>query len=74
MELSVFIDFILLNLKFFLIIGIMGGFIIFFIFSYEIIILMNDGRYLLGFSNIFLNLFLSLGGVILLILLCKVIF
>lgn len=74
MELSVSTDFISPNLKLFLTTGIMGGLTTFSTFSYETIILMNDGRYLLGFSNIFLNLFLSLGGVILSTLLCKVIF
>lgn len=74
MELSVSTDFISPNLKLFLTTGIMGGLTTFSTFSYETITLMNDGRYLLGFSNIFLNLFLSLGGVILSTLLCKVIF
>ncbi|OOM07305.1 fluoride efflux transporter CrcB [Clostridium saccharobutylicum] len=74
MELSVSTDFISPNLKLFLTTGIMGGLTTFSTFSYETITLMNDGRYLLAFSNIFLNLFLSLGGVILSTLLCKVIF
>jgi CrcB protein len=51
----------------------MGGLTTFSTFSYETIILISDGRYLVGFSNIFLNLFLSLGGVVLATSLCKVI-
>lgn len=73
MELSVSTDFISPNLKLFLTTGIMGGLTTFSTFSYETIRLINDGRYLLGFSNIFLNLFLSLGGVILATSLCKII-
>ena len=73
MELSASTDFISPNLKLFLTTGIMGGLTTFSTFSYETISLINDGRYLLGFSNIFLNLLLSLGGVILATSLCKII-
>jgi CrcB protein len=73
MELSVSTDFISPNLKLFLTTGIMGGLTTFSTFSYETISLITDGRYLLGVSNIFLNLFLSLGGVILATSLCKII-
>ena len=73
MELSVSTDFISPNLKLFLTTGIMGGLTTFSTFSYETISLITDGRYLLGISNIFLNLFLSLGGVILATSLCKII-
>ena len=72
MELSVSTDFISPNLKLFLTTGIMGGLTTFSTFSYETISLITDGRYLLGVSNIFLNLFLSLGGVILATSLCKI--
>ena len=73
MELSVSTDFISPNLKLFLTTGIMGGLTTFSTFSYETISLITDGRYLLGVSNIFLNLFLSLGGVVLATSLCKII-
>ncbi|MCE5222488.1 MAG: fluoride efflux transporter CrcB [Clostridium sp.] len=72
MELSASTDFISPNLKLFLTTGIMGGLTTFSTFSYETISLITDGRYLLGVSNIFLNLFLSLGGVILATSLCKI--
>jgi CrcB protein len=43
----------------------MGGLTTFSTFSYETIGLFNDGSYMLGTLNICLNLFLSLGGVLL---------
>ncbi len=73
MELSISTNFISPNLKLFLTTGIMGGLTTFSTFSYETINLMDDGNYLLGFANISLNLFLSLGGVILAKFFCKVI-
>ena len=73
MELSSSTDLISPNLKLFLTTGIMGGLTTFSTFSYETIALINDGRYVLGFSNICLNLFLSLGGVALASLICKVV-
>ena len=73
MELSISTDFISPNFKLFLTTGIMGGLTTFSTFSYETISLINDGSYFLGFGNIFLNLFLSLGGVALAISLCKII-
>jgi CrcB protein len=73
MELSASTDLISPNLKLFLTTGIMGGLTTFSTFSYETITLINNGRYLMGFTNILLNLFLSLGGVVLSTLLCKVI-
>jgi len=73
MELSASTDFISPNLKLFLTTGIMGGLTTFSTFSYETISLITDGSYLLGFGNIFLNLFLSLGGVVLATSLCKII-
>jgi CrcB protein len=50
----------------------MGGLTTFSTFSYETITLMNDGRYILGTANVLLNVGLSLGGVVLAKLLCKV--
>ena len=73
MELSSSTDFISPNLKLFLTTGIMGGLTTFSTFSYETISLISDGRYLLGTSNVFLNVFLSLGGVVLGTSLCKII-
>lgn len=73
MEISISTDLISPNLKLFLTTGIMGGLTTFSTFSYETISLINDGNYLLGIGNIFLNLFLSLGGVVLAISLCKMI-
>lgn len=74
MEISISTDFISPNLKLFLTTGIMGGLTTFSTFSYETISLITDGSYLLGFGNIFLNLGLSLGGVVLATSLCKMIF
>lgn len=73
MEISVSTDFISPNLKLFLTTGIMGGLTTFSTFSYETISLISDGRYLLGTANVFLNVFLSLGGVVLATSLFKVI-
>ena len=72
MELSMSTDFISPNLRLFLTTGIMGGLTTFSTFSYETITLMYDGRYLLGISNVLLNVFLSLGGVALGRMLCNV--
>lgn len=65
MELSLTTDFISPNLRLFLTTGIMGGLTTFSTFSYETISLFNDGSYMLGTLNTCLNLFLSLGGVVL---------
>lgn len=72
MELSMSTDLISPNLKLFLTTGIMGGLTTFSTFSYETINLIYDGRYLLGISNVLLNVFLSLGGVVLGRMLCNV--
>ncbi|OOM76785.1 fluoride efflux transporter CrcB [Clostridium sp. BL-8] len=72
-ELSMSTDLISPNLKLFLTTGIMGGLTTFSTFSLETITLMSDGRYILGMINVCLNVFLSLGGVVLARLLCRVI-
>ena len=71
MEISMSTDLISPNLKLFLTTGIMGGLTTFSTFSYETISLLSDGKYLLGIGNIFLNLILSLGGVVLGTSICK---
>lgn len=65
MEFSLSTDLISPNLRLFLTTGIMGGLTTFSTFSYETISLFNDGSFLLGTVNTCLNLFLSLGAVIL---------
>jgi CrcB protein len=65
MELSLTTEMIPANLRLFLTTGIMGGLTTFSTFSYETINLFSDSRYMLGALNICLNLFLSLGGVLL---------
>jgi CrcB protein len=65
MELSLTTDLISPNLRLFLTTGIMGGLTTFSTFSYETVSLFNDGSYMLGTLNTCLNLFLSLGGVVL---------
>lgn len=71
-ELSISTDLISPNLKLFLTTGIMGGLTTFSTFSLETISLISDGRYLVGIINVCLNVFLSLGGVVLAKLLCRV--
>lgn len=73
MEISTSTDLISPNLRLFLTTGIMGGLTTFSTFSYETVSLIGAGSYLLGIVNICLNLFLSLGGVVLAKLLCKII-
>lgn len=65
MEISLTTDLIPPNLRLFLTTGVMGGFTTFSTFSYETISLFSDGSYISGTINACLNLFLSLGGVIL---------
>ena len=72
-ELSMSTDMISPNLKLFLTTGIMGGLTTFSTFSLETINLISDGRYLLGTANVFLNVFLSLGGVALARTICKIV-
>lgn len=72
-ELSLSTEFISPNMKLFLTTGIMGGLTTFSTFSLESINLISAGKYLLGTANICLNLFLSLGGVVLARLICKTI-
>ncbi|MFA6940622.1 MAG: fluoride efflux transporter CrcB [Clostridiaceae bacterium] len=73
MEISLSTDLIPGNLRLFLTTGIMGGLTTFSTFSYETISLVSEGSYLFGFLNICLNLFLSLGGVVLARFVCKTI-
>jgi CrcB protein len=70
-ELSISTDLISPELKLFLTTGIMGGLTTFSTFSLETINLISSGRYFFGIANIFLNLSLSLGGVVLAKSLCK---
>lgn len=65
MEFTLATDFISPEVRLFLTTGILGGFTTFSTFSYETINLFTSGSYLLCTLNIGLNLFLSLGGVIL---------
>lgn len=65
MELSLTTDAISPNMRLFLTTGIMGGLTTFSTFSYESIALFSKGNTFLGVLNICLNLFLSLGGVLL---------
>lgn len=53
------------NLKLFLTTGLLGGLTTFSTFSYETIILFSSENYFFAVANICLNLFLSLGGVLL---------
>lgn len=72
-ELSMSTDLISPNFKLFLTTGIMGGLTTFSTFSLETINLISDGRYLIGIVNVIFNLFLSLGGVALARIICRVI-
>lgn len=65
MEYSLSTNLISNNLRLFLTTGILGGLTTFSAFSYESISLFSSGKYFLASLNIFLNLFLSLGGVVL---------
>lgn len=65
MELSLTSDIISPDLKLFLTAGIMGGLTTFSTFSNETVNLFSSGSYTLGTLNVCLNLFLSIGGVVL---------
>ena len=65
MELSLTSDLISPDLKLFLTTGILGGLTTFSTFSHETIGFFLNNSYILGTLNICLNLFLSLGGVVL---------
>jgi CrcB protein len=65
MELGLTTDLVSPALRLLLVTGMLGAFTTFSTFSYETINLFNNGSFLLGSLNIFLNLCLSLGGVVL---------
>ncbi|NLT95387.1 MAG: fluoride efflux transporter CrcB [Clostridia bacterium] len=65
MELSLTTNLISPDLRLFLTAGILGGLTTFSTFSHETISLFFNNNYGLGILNICLNLFLSLGGVVL---------
>ena len=64
MELSLSTNSISPNMRLFLTTGIMGGLTTFSSFSYETMGLFSKGNISLGLLNVCLNLFLSLGGVL----------
>lgn len=64
MELSTTTSCISPNLRLLLATGLMGGLTTFSTFSYETVNLFSEGSYISGTLNIGLNLFLSLGGVV----------
>lgn len=64
MELSLTSDVIPPDLRLFLTTGILGGLTTFSTFSYETITLFVNKSYMLGTINTCLNLFMSLGGVV----------
>ena len=63
MEISIKTDLISPEMKLLLTTGIMGGLTTFSTFSYETIILIENGNFLFALFNIVLNLILSLVGV-----------
>ena len=65
MELSGVLFPISSNVKLFLTVGILGGFTTFSTFAYETMNMLTKGNYLWGMTNILLNLFLCIVGVIL---------
>jgi len=65
MELSLTTEMISPDMRLFLTTGIMGGLTTFSTFSNETVNLFSSGSYALATLNICLNLFLSLGGVVL---------
>ncbi len=65
MEYSLTSDSVSADMRLFLTTGIMGGLTTFSTFSYETVTLFSNGSYMLGTLNTCLNLFLSLGGVVL---------
>lgn len=64
MELSLTTKFISPDLKLFLTTGFLGGLTTFSTFSYETVTMFANGNYILSVLNAFLNLFLSLLGVV----------
>lgn len=65
MEICLTTEFISPNMRLFLTTGILGGLTTFSTFTYETIRLFSNGDLVYGALNICLNLFLSLGGVLL---------
>ncbi len=65
MELSLATDLIPPNFRLFLVTGVLGGLTTFSTFGYETMSLFSDRSYWHALLNIGLNLFLSLGGVVL---------
>lgn len=65
MELTIKTSVISPQLKLFLTTGLLGGLTTFSTFSYETVALIESGNFLFSMINIGLNLFLSLGGVML---------
>ncbi len=53
------------NARLFLMVGLLGGFTTFSSFSYETMTLVRNGENLLAFSNVFIQLLLGFGGVLL---------
>lgn len=63
MGLSLKTNIISKQLKLFLVTGLLGGLTTFSTFSYESVNLIQSGKIMLGLENIFLNVILSLAGV-----------
>ncbi|MEA4896030.1 MAG: fluoride efflux transporter CrcB [Oscillospiraceae bacterium] len=65
MEMCISTEFIPPNLRLFLTTGVLGGLTTFSTFSYETVRLFGEGKLKFAIINIFLNLLLCLGGVLL---------
>jgi len=74
MELSTNTNYISPNLKVFLTTGFMGGLTTFSTFSYESVVLFNEGKYSAGIMNVCFNSILSIIAVFIGMYLCKFIF